>query len=151
MSRRDSQVSPDYEVGFGRPPVATRFKKGQSGNPRGRPRGQRTIGQELELALSAMVTVTENGKARRLPMRQVIVRGIVNDAARRDPKALRLLFDLMRRQAGENEMLAPTETSESDDQAILADFLARYGAPPAVPETGAGAQAPPGSVEEADQ
>jgi Family of unknown function (DUF5681) len=41
--QRQTQSSPapidDYEVGYARPPSANRFKKGQSGNPYGRPRG----------------------------------------------------------------------------------------------------------------
>jgi Family of unknown function (DUF5681) len=32
----------DYRVGYGKPPLETRFKQGQSGNPRGRPRGAKT-------------------------------------------------------------------------------------------------------------
>lgn len=35
---------PGYDVGYAKPPVGTRFKPGQSGNPKGRPRGQRTSG-----------------------------------------------------------------------------------------------------------
>jgi len=31
----------DYEVGYGKPPVASRFEPGHSGNPRGRPKGAR--------------------------------------------------------------------------------------------------------------
>ena len=29
----------DYEVGYGKPPKSSRFKKGKSGNPKGRPKG----------------------------------------------------------------------------------------------------------------
>lgn len=47
MNSRDKAKSalkslPGYDVGYGRPPEETRFKKGQSGNPRGRPKGSKT-------------------------------------------------------------------------------------------------------------
>jgi hypothetical protein len=51
----------DYEVGYGKPPRHTRFAKGQSGNPRGRPRGAKNFNTLLEEALDEPVTVTENG------------------------------------------------------------------------------------------
>ncbi len=46
-----------YEVGFGKPPKATQFRKGESGNPRGRPKGRRNLATELHAALNETVTV----------------------------------------------------------------------------------------------
>jgi hypothetical protein len=52
----------DYEVGHGKPPRHTRFKKGQSGNPRGRPKGSKNLPTLLTEALNEPVVVAENGK-----------------------------------------------------------------------------------------
>src|SRR5439155_19699892 len=82
----------DYEIGYGRPPAATRFQPGQSGNPRGRPKGARSIGQMLQQALNRRVPVHENGRERRIRLQDAIIQGLVNDAARRNHNALRLLF-----------------------------------------------------------
>jgi hypothetical protein len=113
-----------YEVGYGRPPVATRFKKGQSGNPRGRPRRDATVAQLLDAALSRRIEVTENGNARRMTMLAVIVQGLVNDAAKRDPKALRLLLTLLAQQRdGAGSGLS--QPDEAEDRAILMDYFAR--------------------------
>jgi hypothetical protein len=49
-------------VGYGRPPVHSRFKKGQSGNPKGRPRGRRSVASILHKILGEKVSVREGDK-----------------------------------------------------------------------------------------
>jgi len=55
----------DYEVGYGRPPKHTRFRKGQSGNPKGPRKGSRALKTDLDEALRATLTITVGGKKRR--------------------------------------------------------------------------------------
>ena len=54
----------DEGVGYGRPPKGARFKKGQSGNPKGRPKGTKNKSLPYESILGQEVTIYENGKAR---------------------------------------------------------------------------------------
>jgi len=77
----------DYEVGYGKPPRHTRFAKGQSGNPRGRPCGAKNFTTLLEEALDEPVTVTENGGRRKVSKRQAIVTQLVNRSATADFRA----------------------------------------------------------------
>src|SRR6185437_10919636 len=57
MNDRKSIDATDYVVGYGRPPRATQFAAGKSGNPRGRPKGSRTVGAILQDILSQKIAV----------------------------------------------------------------------------------------------
>ena len=112
----------NYQIGFGRPPVATRFQPGQSGNPRGRPRGARSIGQMLQQALNRRVIVHENGRERRIRL-QDVMQGLVNDAARRNHNALRLLFWLLERYGQSGETAINLGELTADDSAIIERYI----------------------------
>jgi hypothetical protein len=104
-----------YEVGYGKPPKATQFRKGESGNPRGRPKGQRNFATELRDALSETVVVTEHGKRKRLTKRTVICRQLANRSASGDLAALRLLLPLLA-QAEAAEASATTSDAPFDPE-----------------------------------
>jgi hypothetical protein len=86
----------DYEVGYGRPPKETRFQPGKSGNPRGRPKAERHLGDALREALYRKIeVVNEKGDKRKVLALDHIMRGLVGDSTRRDRAALRQLFQLL--------------------------------------------------------
>lgn len=66
----------------------TRFKPGQSGNPSGRPRKERSLLKHLEAELDAEMQVTEGGKTTRLTKRQVLAKSMVNKALQGDHRML---------------------------------------------------------------
>src|SRR5260370_28213794 len=72
---------PDYEVGYKKPPTHSQFKKGQSGNPRGRPRRAKNLGTILGEALDERVPVTENGRHCKITKADVMLKQLVNPAA----------------------------------------------------------------------
>src|SRR5204862_2500283 len=74
----------DYEVGYRKPPRQTRFTKGQSGNPRGRPKGSKNLPTLLTEALNESVVVAENGRRRKITMRQAIIKQLVKRSATAD-------------------------------------------------------------------
>lgn len=84
---RKKPSSGDYEVGYGKPPKATRFKAGQSGNPRGRPRATKSLDALVLEPLIEMMTVKENGKSRRMPRVQVYINTLFGRAVKGDAKA----------------------------------------------------------------
>jgi hypothetical protein len=125
MNNRKGLDSTDYVVGYGRPPKATQFAAGKSGNPKGRPKGSRTVGAILQDILNQKIAVTENGKTRRIPTLEVMFRRLVNDAVRRDPAALKLLLPLIDRYAASPETELRLGELLAEDQAILSQYLAR--------------------------
>jgi hypothetical protein len=86
----------DYEVGYGKPPRHTRFRKGQSGNPRGRPKESKNLATLLKEALNEPVIVAENGGRRKITMREAIIKQLVKRSATADLRATKILLDLVR-------------------------------------------------------
>lgn len=82
----------DYSVGYGKPPKSTQFKKGQSGNPTGRPKGSWGLVTEIKKELNRKVTVTEQGQQKRVPKKEVVAKQLVNKAASGDLKATNLVL-----------------------------------------------------------
>ena len=66
----------DYQVGPGRPPLHTRFKKGQSGNPGGR--SAKSLPALLANALNETIVVTIDGRRRKITKREAIVAQMVD-------------------------------------------------------------------------
>jgi hypothetical protein len=99
---------PDYEVGYGKPPVHTRFRKGASGNPTGKRSRQPTFDELIAVELNKKVTVTENGESRRITKRQAIAMRCVQKAMQGDAKAQKQIAESLRlsesAQFGEREI-----------------------------------------------
>ena len=68
---------PKYEVGYKKPPQSSRFKKGESGNPSGRPRGSKNLATLLEKELRQRVVVNENGRRRSITKQEAMVKHLV--------------------------------------------------------------------------
>src|SRR6516162_5698402 len=109
----------DYEVGYGKPPQHTRFVKGQSGNPRGRPSGAKNMKTLLTKALNEPVVVTDNGGRRKLSKREAIVTQLVNRSAKADYKAIQFVLGLLRDIEGDTDPSAVDPIFTEADQQII--------------------------------
>jgi Family of unknown function (DUF5681) len=116
----------DYEVGYGKPPDHTRFKRGQSGNPRGRPSGSKNLSTLLGEALSEHVIVAENGRRRKITKRQAIITQLVNRSAQADLRAIKILLDIQREiETRSNPEAAATSFGLADEK-VIAQLKARF-------------------------
>jgi Family of unknown function (DUF5681) len=89
-----SETEREYAANYRKPPLHTRFKKGQSGNPRGRP--AKNLAALLAAALNETVTVTEDGKRRQITKREAVIAQLVNKSASADLRATKMLIDMLR-------------------------------------------------------
>src|ERR1700693_3097798 len=58
----ENKESGDYEIGYAKPPLHTRFRKGHSSNPNGRPRGSKSFATLVNKALEQPVVLRKNGR-----------------------------------------------------------------------------------------
>ena len=79
------------EVGYCKPPKHSQFKKGQSGNPKGRPKKSRNAKTILTETFDELVEIKTNGKAKKLTVREIMYRAQAGKAARGDTKAFQVL------------------------------------------------------------
>jgi len=109
-----------YSVGYGKPPLHSRFKPGQSPNPKGRPRGSKNIATLLERALTERVTITENGKRRSITKLEASFKQLVNRAASGDLLAMRQLYALIPWLDGQlSEVEDPRTAVSAGDEAAM--------------------------------
>lgn len=92
---KSSQVKGDYEVGYQKPPKATQFAKGHSGNPNGRPKGSKNWASTLSSALEQPVTVIVNGSSKQMTKLEAATTQLANKASQGDLHSIRLLLQLV--------------------------------------------------------
>src|SRR6266481_9307074 len=76
------------EVGYGKPPKATRFQKGRSGNPKGRQRGDENLLAVFKRMASKRIKIKEGEKWRTITMADAIILRNYNAALNRDQNAM---------------------------------------------------------------
>jgi len=126
----DQQSNPEKpkatRVGYCNPPEHGRFKTGQSGNPRGRPKGTLNMATVLERTLREKVVINENGKRKTITKLQAALKQLTNKAASGELKALQLLATLVR--SAEERALptaAPNSSLEEVDERVVLGMLRR--------------------------
>jgi len=88
-TRKDSTPC-DYEVGYGRPPRNSQWKRGQSGNPGGQPK-QKSLHDEFRSVLRTKITITKNGKQRRITTKRALAEKLYMDAMQGQATARKLV------------------------------------------------------------
>lgn len=119
MSRKSADNSGG--VGYGNPPLETRFKPGRSGNPNGRPRGSRNLSSDLQEVLEETMTIKEAGKKRKISKQRAMVMSLMARAIKGDIRAANTLFAMISRLLPE-EQVEEEATLRPDDLKLLQEF-----------------------------
>jgi hypothetical protein len=137
MSDTDSNATPgdpplgsaprgDYDVGYGKPPAAHRFKHGNKANPKGRRKGSRNRKLVIQDVLFEPVAVRENGEVKKMPALEAVLKKTLAKALTGDNKAALTIIGIAQREG----ILSPEQEEAIDDMsandlAILEDVRRR--------------------------
>src|SRR3954453_11116808 len=94
--RRRSVDASAYQVGYGKPPEHSQFKKGRSGNLQGRPPGRRNLKTVIREVLEERVQIRQGGRIRKVPYAEALIRKLIADALQGNSKAITMMIALMR-------------------------------------------------------
>jgi hypothetical protein len=116
----------DYEVGYRRPPVHTRFKVGNPGNPRQR-RKKKTVGKLIDETMNKRIKIEERGRSRTMTVQELILFSMSRAAMKGDLAAARTLFALKERYQDTDQTVLNPSDLEADDRKIIEEHLAKLG------------------------
>jgi Family of unknown function (DUF5681) len=115
------------KVGYSKPPEATRFKKGISGNPKGRPKGSLNVATVFLKTLREKVVISENGRRKTVTKLEAALKQLVNKSASGDLCALRQLVELARdAEAKQNTSGTQNPGIGELDQEVIDSIVKRF-------------------------
>lgn len=123
LRKRVRLVPSDEDVGYGKPPKASQFKPGKSGNPKGRPKGAKNEATMLEELLNRKIEIRQNGKVRKITILEGILHKLAEDSLKGNTKSAAFVLNRL-------AAIASTANTESevnpDDKAVLDAYLRKF-------------------------
>ena len=118
-------MSADHDVGYKKPPRHSQFKKGMSGNAKGRPRGTRNFQTDLRDELAELVNVREDGSVTRVSSQRAALKKLRAKALNGDQRALEKLLALAERHGIDDAADEAEHALSQSDQQIIERFKER--------------------------
>jgi len=122
----DGNMGNVAEVGFGKPPVHSRFRKGCSGNSKGRPKGTKNLRTDLTEVLQERITVTEGDRKFRMSKQRAVVMTLVAKTLKGDSRSQTTLLNTIFRALGFADTAVDVEQPlDANEQELMAGIEAR--------------------------
>ena len=113
----------DYKEGYKRPPKEHQFKKGVSGNPKGRPKNNATFAENVLDEMQEKIMVKESGKQKEITKKQALAKKLVAEALNGKNSAIKLLLPIL---ASETNLTKEVdEELSANDAQIIEDYITR--------------------------
>jgi hypothetical protein len=113
-------------VGYKRPPHATRWKKGESGNPRGRQKGTPNLKTELAAELGEIIQIKEGGAPRKITKQRALLKALTAKAIQGDSRAAAIVVNMMMRILDHEPPKTEEVRVSAEDSAIIEAFLQQH-------------------------
>ena len=129
------------KVGPGHPPKSTRFRKGVSGNPRGRPRKERPVDSTsaFGVVVDKKLTITQDGKSREVTVEEALWHKTYQNAIAGDSSAQREVMKMVKKRdahlvarkakkpAPRNDVKFVYPPADADEALLVLGIATRHG------------------------
>ncbi len=115
----------DYPVGYGRPPAHARFKPGQSGNPKGRPKRTKNLRTDLVEELGEFIRVRQADREYSVSKQRALIKALVARAVKGDTRAATSIVTLCARLLGVGDDEGESQPLSIPDQRVIDEFVER--------------------------
>jgi hypothetical protein len=118
-------MSGDYEIGYGKPPKRNQFKEGESGNPKGRPKGTKNLKTDLMEELSEMISLREGSKEMRVSKQRGILKSHTAKAVQGDARSAALIINMVWRLLADDDDEPDEIDLAAADRKIMEAYASR--------------------------
>lgn len=119
-------MSDDYQIGYGKPPDQNRFKKGESGNPKGRPKGAKNLKTDVMEEMREKIVIREGERSRKIPKQRAVIKTLVARTLKGDTRAANTLMNVLFRVVDPAYEATPAGPSlNAEERAVLETLKTR--------------------------
>ena len=119
-------MASDDEVGYGKPPKKTQFKPGQSGNPKGRPKGAKNIKTVVEQEAYSTITIKESGKTSKVTKLEALAKSTLANGIKGDPKAASIAWGLLKQFLDHEDPQAAEQAPPTEEELKILNNHAKF-------------------------
>lgn len=125
MSDDHDSEADGYDVGFRKPPIHKQFKKGQSGNRRGRPKGTKNLKTDFRDVAEEQLSIRKNGKTTKVSTQKAVLMQLASKAAAGDARAMNNFLTTSMKLFGDEFKEAVDKNFDESRREIVARYRER--------------------------